>query len=64
MPIITEVPGEQWDKGAEGLFEQIITENFPSLGKKTGIQLQEAQRMFLKINKSRSNHSETHKIQR
>ena len=34
---ITEVP-EEWEKWAECLFEQIIAENFPNLGKETGIQ--------------------------
>ena len=39
---------------AEGILEQIIAENFPNLGKETGIQVQEAQRTLLKINKTRS----------
>ena len=38
---------------AEGLFEEIIAENFPNLGKKTDIQIQGAQRAPIKINKSR-----------
>ena len=37
----------------EGLIEQIIGENFPNLGKETGIQVQEAQKTCLKINKYR-----------
>jgi len=49
---IIGVPEEERDKGA-GLFEQIIAENFPNLGKETGIQVQEAQRAPLKINKNR-----------
>ena len=44
---------EEWEKGAEGLFEQIIVENFPNLGKETGIQVQEAENTPLKINKNR-----------
>jgi len=32
---------EEREKGAEGLFEQIIAENFPNLGKETSIQTQE-----------------------
>ena len=28
-------------KGPESIFEQIIAENFPNLGKETGIQIQE-----------------------
>ena len=33
---------EEPEKGAEGLFEHIIAENFPNLGKETGIQVQKA----------------------
>ena len=47
-------PEEERKKGAEGLLEQIIAENFPNLGKETGIQVQEAQRTPFKINKNRS----------
>ena len=36
------------------LFEQIIDEDFLNLGKRTGIQVQDAQRTLLKINKNRS----------
>ena len=39
---------------AEGILEQIIAENFPDLGKEAGIQVQEAQRTTLKVNKNRS----------
>ena len=45
---------ENREKRAEGLFEQIITENFPNLGKEAGIQVEEAQRTPCKINKDRS----------
>ena len=38
---------------AEGLFEEIIAENFPNVGKKTDIQIQGAHRAPIKINKSR-----------
>ena len=31
------------EKGAEAVLEQIIAENFPDLGKETGIEIQEAQ---------------------
>ena len=41
-------------KGEEGLFEQIMAENFPRLGKDTDIQVQEPQRIPFKINKNRS----------
>ena len=31
----------EWDRGPESVFEQIIAENFPNLGRETGIQIQE-----------------------
>ena len=58
---IIEVPEEEERKrGTEHILEQIIAENFPNLGKETGIQVQEAQRTPLKINKNRS--TPQHKI--
>ena len=42
---IIGVQKEEWGKGAEGLFEQTIAENFPNLGKEIGIDIQEAQRI-------------------
>ena len=33
--------GAERDRGPEYVFEQIIAENFPNLGKETGIQIQE-----------------------
>ena len=51
---IIGVPGyAEREKGAEGLFEQIIAENFLNLRKEIDIQIQEAQRTPIKINKSR-----------
>ena len=44
---------EKLEKGEEGLFEQIIDENVPDLGKQTSIQVQGAQKTTLKINKNR-----------
>ena len=44
---------EEKEKVAEGLFEEIIAENFSNLGKDTDIQFQEVQRTPIKINKSR-----------
>ena len=41
-------------KGGKNLFEEIIAEKFLSLGKETDIQIQEAQRILIKINKNRS----------
>ena len=36
------------DRGPESIFEQIIAENFPNLGRETGIQIQEIERSPLK----------------
>ena len=59
---------EEREKGAEGLFEQIITKNFPNLGKDIDIKLQEAQRTLTKFNKSptmvKMYHSQMHQIYR
>ena len=39
---LTGVPeGTERDRGPEYVFEQIIAENFPNLGRETGIQIQE-----------------------
>ena len=45
---------EEREKGAEGVFEQIIAENFPDLGKEKGIEIQEAQRTPFRHNLNRS----------
>ena len=36
--------GSERDRGPESIFEQIIAENFPNLGRETGIQIQETER--------------------
>ncbi|KAF0873891.1 LORF1 protein, partial [Crocuta crocuta] len=42
---ITGIPEEEErGKGAEGVLEQIIAENFPNLGKETDTEIQQAQR--------------------
>ena len=51
--IIGVQEGEERDKGAENLFEEIIAENFPNLRKETDIQIQEAQRASKKIDPKR-----------
>uniref|UniRef100_A0A9L0RHC6 L1 transposable element RRM domain-containing protein n=1 Tax=Equus caballus TaxID=9796 RepID=A0A9L0RHC6_HORSE len=51
--IIGVSEGEERDKGAENLFEEIIYENFPNLRKEIDIQVQEAQRAPNKINPKR-----------
>ena len=40
--IIGVPEGEEREKGAENLFEEIMAENFPNLAKETDIQVQEA----------------------
>ena len=45
---------EEREKGAEGVLEQIIAENFPDLVKETGIAIQEAQRTPFRHNLNRS----------
>ncbi|KAF0887393.1 LORF1 protein, partial [Crocuta crocuta] len=41
-------------KGAEGVLEQIVAENFPNLGKEVNVDIQEAQRTPLRRNLNRS----------
>ena len=49
--LIIGVPeGEDRDKEAENIFEEIVAENFPNIRKETDIQVQEAQRAPNKIN--------------
>ena len=43
---------EEREKEVEGLWEQIIAENFPNLGKDTDIKIQEAQRTPIRFNKN------------
>ena len=45
--------GEDREKGPEKLFEEIVPENVPNLGKETDIQVQEAQRIPNKMNPKR-----------
>ena len=42
--IIGVPEGEEREKGLGKIFEEIIAENFPSMGKETVTQVQEAQR--------------------
>ena len=37
--------GEEREKGPEKIFEEIIVENFPNMGKEIPTQVQEAQRV-------------------
>ncbi|XP_059015071.1 olfactory receptor-like protein OLF4 [Mustela lutreola] len=45
---------EESERGAKGILERIIGENFPNMAKGTSIKIQEVQRMPLKINKNRT----------
>ena len=43
--IIGVPEGEEGEKGTEKIFEEIIVENFPNMGKEIATQAQEAQRV-------------------
>ena len=45
---------EEKKKGTEKIFEQIVVENFPNMGKEIVNQVQEAQRVPYKINPRRN----------
>ena len=51
---IIGVPEEEKKKGSEKIFEDIIMENFPSVGKEIVTQVQEAQRVPYRINPRRN----------
>ena len=38
--------GEEREKGTEKIFQEIIAENFPNMGKEPLTQIQEVQRIF------------------
>ena len=46
---IIGVPEEEKKKGSEKIFEEIIVENFPNMGKEIVNQVQEAQRVPYRI---------------
>ena len=52
--IIGVPEGEEREKGPEKLFEEIILENFPNMGKEIATQVQEAQRVPYRINPRRN----------
>ena len=53
--LIIGVPeGEETEKGPEKIFEEIIVENFPNMGKEIAIQVQEAQRVPCRIKPRRN----------
>ena len=50
-PHLIGVPkGAKRDRGPEYVFEKIVAENFPNMGRETGIQIQEIERSPPKIN--------------
>ena len=52
---LIEVPkGAERDRGPEYVFEQILAENFPNLGREISIHIQEIERSPPKINKNLS----------
>ena len=46
-------PGEEREQGIENLFEELMTENFSNLVKEKVMQVQEAQRVPIKMNPKR-----------
>ena len=52
--IIWVTEGEEREKGPEKIFEEIIVENFPNMGKEIATQVQEAQRVPYRINPRRN----------
>ena len=46
-------PRKRREKGPEKIFEEVIAENFPKMGKETVTQVQEAQRVPGRINPRR-----------
>ena len=51
---VIRVPEEEKEKGTEKIFEGIIVENFPKMGKEIVNQVQEAQRVPYRINPRRN----------
>ena len=52
--IIGVVEGEEREKGPEKIFEEIIVENFPNMGKEIATHVQDAQRVPGRINPRRN----------
>ena len=52
--IIGAPEGEEREKGPEKIFEEIIVENFPNMGKEIATQVQEGQRVPYRINPRRN----------
>ena len=54
IPIIGDPEEEEKKKGTEKIFEDIIVENFPNMGKEIANQVEEAQRVPQRINPRRN----------
>ena len=52
--IIGVPEGEEREKGTEKIFQEILAENFPNMGKESLTQIQEAQQVPYKINPRRN----------
>ena len=52
--IIGVPEGEEREKGPEKIFEEIVVENFPNMGKEIATQVQEVQRVPYRINPRRN----------
>ena len=52
--IIGVSEGEEREKGPKKIFEEIIVENFPNMGKEIVTQVQEVQRVLVRINPRRN----------
>ena len=52
--IIGVPEGEEREKGPQKIFEEIIVENFPNMGKEMATQVQEVQRVPYRINPRRN----------
>ena len=51
--VLYRSPRRRKERKSKGLFEQIIAENFPKLGKETDLEIQEVQLTPIKFHKSR-----------
>ena len=49
--VICMLEGEEEEQGIENLFEKVMKENFPDLMKENVTQIQEAQRVSMRMNK-------------
>ena len=55
LHIIGVPESAEGDRGPESIFEQIIAENFPNMGRETGIQIQDIERFPIKSIKTVQN---------